>query len=46
MKDKDIFTKLTGKQHRIYKNIKHKVISYVKDTQHVVSGNTFEHIPI
>ena len=44
MRDKELFLKLTGKPLKVHKNIKHTVISYVDDTQHVVSGNSMQEV--
>ena len=40
MKDKTLFTKLTGQELKNPFNVKHVVISYVDNTPHVISENS------
>ena len=42
MKDKKLFEKITGKKQREHNIINHKTLTYVDDTQHVISSETIE----
>ena len=44
MKDTDLYYKLTGKNLHEYTTIKHTIVNYVDDTQHVISGNNHKEI--
>ena len=46
MKDSKLFEQLTGKKPRACNIINHKILTYVDDTQHVITSKTTEDLQI
>ena len=42
MKDKKLYKQITGKEIKNHTIIKHKILTYIDDTQHLITSKTHE----